>query len=133
MEIGVRTDVPWLLSAMYDRTRCPARGIQGGSPGGAGAVCTADGRELRPKRQQRIEADERVVLSLPSGGGYRKPSERDPELVARAVGDGLVSEERACDVYCVVLKGVEVPKSVDPDGEAPASPRAISHPWEPEE
>src|SRR5918998_598136 len=107
MEIGVRTDVPWVLSAMYDRTRCPARGIQGGSRGAAGAVRTANGRELHPKRQQHIEAGERVILSLPGGGGYGEPSERDPELVARDVGDGLISEERAREVYCVVLKGVE--------------------------
>ena len=132
MEIGVRTDVPWVLSAMYDRTRCPARGIQGGSPGAAGAVLTADGRELHPKRQQHIEAGERVVLSLPGGGGYGEPSERDPELVARDVGDGLISEERARDVYCVVLKGVEGPKSDDPDGEAAASLRATSHSQETE-
>jgi N-methylhydantoinase B len=128
MEIGVRTDVPWVLSAMYDRTRCPARGIQGGSPGGAGAVRTADGRELHPKRQQHIEAGDRVVLSLPGGGGYGEPSERDPELVARDVGDGLVSEERARDVYCVVLKGVEGPETGDPDQEATANLRAVSHP-----
>ena len=102
MEIGVRSDSAWVLSAMYDRTRCPAQGIQGGSPGGAGAVNTADGRELHPKRQQRIEAGERVVLSLPGGGGYGDPSERDPGLVTADVENGLVSAERAREVYGVV-------------------------------
>jgi N-methylhydantoinase B len=103
MEIGVRSDVPWVLSAMYDRTRCPAQGIQGGSPGAAGAVRTADGRELHPKRQQRMQAGERVVLSLPGGGGYGDPLEREPDLVARDVRDGLVSVERAREVYNVAL------------------------------
>jgi N-methylhydantoinase B len=103
MELGVRSHSPWVLSAMYDRTRCPARGIRGGSPGAAGAVRTADGRELHPKRQQRMDAEERVVLSLPGGGGYGDPLEREPCLVARDVADGLVSAKRAREVYNVAL------------------------------
>jgi N-methylhydantoinase B len=126
MEIGVRTPVHWVLSAMYDRTRCPAQGIQGGSPGGAGAVSTADGRELHPKRQQRVGAEERVVLSLPGGGGYGDPFEREPALVARDVGDRLVSVDRASAAYGVVLKEGEEPGSCVPDPEATASLRAAS-------
>jgi N-methylhydantoinase B len=103
MELGVRSDSPWVLSAMYDRTRCPAQGIQGGSPGAAGAVSTTDGRGLHPKRQQRMDAEERVVLSLPGGGGYGDPLEREPDLVARDVQNGLVSAGRAREVYNVAL------------------------------
>ena len=103
MEVGVRSRSPWVLSAMYDRTRCPAQGIQGGSPGAAGAVRTTAGKELHPKRQQRIGAEEQVILSLPGGGGYGDPLERDPKRVVRDVEDGLVSVERARDVYGVVL------------------------------
>ncbi len=126
MEIGVRSHAPWVLSAMYDRTRCPAQGIQGGSPGGAGAVSTADGRELHPKRQQRVGTGERVVLSLPGGGGYGDPFEREPALVARDVGDGLVSVDRASAAYGVVLKEGEAPGSCVPDPEATARVRAAS-------
>jgi N-methylhydantoinase B len=103
MEIGVRSGSPWTLSAMYDRTRCPARGICGGSPGATGTVRTSGARDLHPKRQQRIEAGERVILSLPGGGGFGAPTERDPARVARDVTDGLVSVERAREVYGVVL------------------------------
>ena len=103
MELGVRSHSPWVLSAMYDRTRCPAQGIQGGSPGAAGEVSTTDGRGLHPKRQQRMDAEERVVLSLPGGGGYGDPLEREPDLVARDVENGLVSVERAREVYNVAL------------------------------
>jgi N-methylhydantoinase B len=103
MEVGVRSRSPWVLSAMYDRTRCPAQGINGGSPGAAGAVRTAGGKELHPKRQQRIGAEERVILSLPGGGGFGAPAERDPDCVARDAADGLVSVERARDVYGVAL------------------------------
>jgi N-methylhydantoinase B len=103
MEIGVRSHAPWILSAMYDRTRCPAQGIQGGSPGAKGAVRTGQGRELHPKRQQRIEAEERVILSLPGGGGFGFAMERDPNRVAQDVSDGLVSAGRAREIYGVVL------------------------------
>jgi N-methylhydantoinase B len=103
MEVGVRGEHPWTLSAMYDRTRCPAQGIRGGSPGATGTVHTSSGEDLHPKRQQRIEAGERVVLGLPGGGGFGAPAQRDPERVARDVTDGLVSVERAREVYGVVL------------------------------
>jgi N-methylhydantoinase B len=50
MEIGVRSSSPWTLSAMYDRTRCSAQGICGGSPGPrercalrAAQTCTRNG------------------------------------------------------------------------------------------
>jgi N-methylhydantoinase B len=120
MEIGVRSHSPWVLSAMYDRTRCPAQGIQGGSPGGVGVVSTTEGRELHPKRQQRIEAGERIVLSLPGGGGYGDPLGRDPALVAADAENGLVSVERAREVYGVVLREGEEPGSYAPDPEATA-------------
>jgi N-methylhydantoinase B len=103
MEIGVRTRSPWILSAMYDRIRCPAQGIGGGSPGSAGAVHTASGEDLHPKRQQRILEGERVILSLPGGGGFGVAMERDPHQVAQDVSDGLVCVERAREVYSVVL------------------------------
>ena len=103
MEIGVRGDSSWVLSAMYDRTRCPAEGIQGGSPGGAGAVRIVDGDALHPKRQQRIPAGERVLLDLPGGGGFGDERERDPDQVVRDVTDGLFSVERAREVYSVAL------------------------------
>jgi N-methylhydantoinase B len=58
---------------------------------------------LHPKRQQRIVAEERGILSLPGGGGFGAPAKRDPTQVARDVADGLVSVERAREVYGVVL------------------------------
>ncbi len=124
MEIGVRSPSPWTLSAMYDRTRCPAQGIHGGSPGAAGAVRTTGGKELHPKRQQRIGAEERVVLSLPGGGGYGNPLEREPDLVARDVEDGLVSIERAREVYGVALTQTGQHGRYAVDAEATARLRA---------
>ena len=47
--------------------------------------------------------DERVILSLPGGGGFGAPTERVPARVARDATDGLVSVERAREVYGIVL------------------------------
>ncbi|MBA3791379.1 MAG: hydantoinase B/oxoprolinase family protein [Rubrobacter sp.] len=123
MEIGVRGDSDWVISAMYDRTKCAAQGICGGSPGATGTVRAADGGELHPKRQQRLAASERVTLSLPGGGGYGDPLEREPRMVARDVEDGLVSVERAREVYGVVLARDERAGPYTVDAEATASQR----------
>ena len=126
MEIGVRSHSPWTLSAMYDRTRCPAQGVNGGSPGGAGAVRTAGGEDLHPKRQQRLQAGERVILSLPGGGGFGAATQREPERVARDVSEGLVSAERAREIYRVVLTEADGHCAVD--GEATDRLRAGNGP-----
>ena len=118
MEIGVRGGSGWTLSAMYDRTRFPAQGMRGGFPGGEGSARTASGEALHPKRQQRIPGSERVVLRLPGGGGHGDPFEREPTQVTRDVEDGLVSTERARDVYGVVLKEGELPGMYTVDAEA---------------
>ena len=123
MEIGVRGDSGWTLSAMYDRTRFPAQGMRGGFPGGEGSARTASGEALHPKRQQRIPGGGRVVLRLPGGGGHGDPFEREPAQVTRDVEDGLVSVERARDVYGVVLKEGERPGTYTVDAEATARHR----------
>jgi N-methylhydantoinase B len=131
MEIGVRGGSDWTLSAMYDRTKVPARGMRGGYPGGAGSVRTAGGEALHPKRQQRIPGGERVVLSLPGGGGYGDPLEREVSMVARDVEDGLVSLERARDVYGVVLTEGKRPGTYAVDAEATARRRVFEPPERP--
>jgi N-methylhydantoinase B len=130
MEIGVRGGSDWTLSAMYDRTKFPARGMRGGHPGGAGSVRTAGGEALHPKRQQRIPGGEQVVLSLPGGGGYGDPLEREPDLVARDVEDGLISVERAHRIYGVVLREIGRHGEYGVDAEATGRLRAgaTSHP-----
>jgi N-methylhydantoinase B/oxoprolinase/acetone carboxylase alpha subunit len=99
MEIGVRSSTPWTLSAMYDRTRCSAQGICGGSSGATGTVRTSDGRDLHPKRQQRIGADERVILTRSRPGSPRRCGRsrlgRACSRVLRGRSDGDRSARRA--------------------------------------
>ena len=64
-----------------------------------------------------------MVLRLPGGGGHGDPLEREPAQVTRDVEDGLVSVERARDVYGVVLKEGERPGTYTVDAEATARHR----------
>jgi N-methylhydantoinase B len=67
----------------------------------------------------RLATGDMFVMRTGGGGGWGDPFERDPELVARDVRVGLLTEERARTIYGVVLTGD--PKTVD--CEATASER----------
>ena len=41
--------------------------------------------------------------AVPGGGGYGAPLDRDPDLVARDVARGYISDATALDTYGVVL------------------------------
>jgi N-methylhydantoinase B len=66
--------------------------------------------ELRPH--------EALVAECCSGGGYGEPPERDPERVLHRVVEGWISEERARDVYGVVLATEDGSPSVDREATA---------------
>mgnify|MGYP002623287384 CR=1 FL=1 len=99
IEVGVRTDEPYVVSALSDRFRFQAAGYAGGGSGANGGFATSTGRVLNPKLSVRMAADETFTLELPGGGGFHKPGERSPEDVAHDVAAGMVSEEAAKDVY----------------------------------
>ena len=55
------------------------------------AVRLRSGTVLRTKGYQVIPAGDRLILELPGGGGMGSPEQRDPELIARDLRDGLVT------------------------------------------
>ncbi len=95
IEIEPRAGYDFYFNAMYDRVQNPARGRDGGMPGGAGRVELADGTTLRSKGRQLVKNGQRLVLSLPGGGGYGTPSGRDPALVAADLDAGFITKEQA--------------------------------------
>ncbi|MBY5931466.1 hydantoinase B/oxoprolinase family protein [Tateyamaria omphalii] len=95
IEIEPRAGYDFYFNAMFDRVKNPARGRDGGGPGGEGRVELADGTQLRSKGRQLVKNGQRLVLSLPGGGGYGVPSGRDPALVAADVDAGLITKEQA--------------------------------------
>ena len=103
MILSVRSAEPVIHSAMYDRTKFPALGYQGGHNGGLGDFTLSDGTHPHPKAQYRLSPDKKVVLRLPGGGGFYPPQERDPELVRQDVLNGYVSAQAARTQYGVAL------------------------------
>ncbi len=105
MEVEHRHGAPFGIHATFERVKYPARGREGGLPGGNGRLSLANGTEMRPKGFQVIPAGERLVVEMPGGGGYGDPKQRDPALVQRDLRYGLVSPEHAERDYGVKAEG----------------------------
>lgn len=101
--LGVRTDQPYQLACMFDRTRHPARGYRGGKAGAPGEILLSSGERPHPKQTLLLPPDTEVTLGLPGGGGFFDPLERPPELVLEDFLDGLVSLDGARRDYGVVI------------------------------
>src|SRR5262249_21881482 len=87
----------------FERVRNPARGRDGGRPGGAGAVTLRSGRPIRPKGRQTVPPRDAIRLELPGGGGFGDPRRRDPQRVRDDVLDGLITAEEARRDYGVAV------------------------------
>ena len=109
-------DVKLTLSS--DRAKVAPWGLFDGLPASRSrsAVVEPDGNTapLPSKVTTTVESGRVIVTETPGGGGWGDPRTRDPEAVRSDVVEGLVSIERAREVYGVVLK----PGSVDVDLEA---------------
>jgi N-methylhydantoinase B len=103
-------------SVQCDRALIPPWGIFGGESAAPifNYIETAEGQKrfihmgkitAYPMRRGDV-----VVIQAAGGGGYGDPLERDPNLVAEDVADGYVSQDRAAEVYGVVLT-----RTGDPD------------------
>jgi N-methylhydantoinase B len=99
MEIGTKGDLEFAVNATFDRVAHAPKGREGGLDGAPGVVRLKSGKKLRTKGFQVIPDGDRLILELPGGGGIGNPRQRDPELVARDVRDGLVSEVAARATY----------------------------------
>ena len=68
-------------------------------------VVSPDGkpRDLPSKVTTYVSGDHVIETQTPGGGGWGDPQERDVEAVRRDVVEGLVSPQRARDVYGVAI------------------------------
>src|SRR6266545_2305066 len=103
-EVGYRGDGSWAVSAMLDRTRFPATGLDGGQPGALGELILDDGTRPQPKALVALTPGARVQLNLPGGGGYGDPLARDPQRVLDDVVNGYVSIAAVEREYGVVIR-----------------------------
>ena len=99
IEIEPRAGYDFYFNAMFDRVENPARGRNGGSAGAAGRVELADGTKLRSKGRQLVRNTQRLKLSLPGGGGYGDPLDREKALVEADLRAGLITTDEAKNDY----------------------------------
>ena len=120
VHLRVRSDRPLIFTAMFDRTKFPARGLRGGGPGALGEILLDDGTPLTPKGRHEIAPERTLILRLPGGGGYGDPLARSPEAVLEDVRNGFVSPQQAEEVYGTVID----PQTQSLNAEATAARRA---------
>lgn len=79
--------------------RAPA-GFDGGHEGRPAAIESLDDdRSIPPNGEDSLQPGETLRLTSATPGGYGDPQERDPAAVARDIRRGLLSPDRARDVY----------------------------------
>jgi N-methylhydantoinase B len=105
-----RLERPWSMVGMFDRTKFPAQGAAGGGQGATGEFSLSDDERPNPKQLIWIQPDVTAHVTLPGGGGYFHPFERDPRRVLNDVAHGYVSLEAAERQY-----GVKITCSARPD------------------
>ncbi len=99
LEIEPRAGYDFWFNAMFDRIDWPARGRDGGGPGAPGSVELTDGTRLNGKGRQLVASGSRLRLSLPGGGGYGDPRQRDRALVRADLAAGYITPEQASNDY----------------------------------
>src|SRR5260370_10698774 len=93
MEVGTLDTAPFAISAYYDRIDHPPRGREGGQNGAAGTLKLTSGGTLRGMGQQTVAQKDRVIISMPGGGGLGNPRRRAVDAVAQDVREGFISAE----------------------------------------
>ncbi len=87
------------VSKMFDRTRHPARGRDGGGAGAVGGARLGDGTPLKGMGREMIPEGARLIVETPGGGGAGAPAERVRALVERDLRQGFVSADAAIGTY----------------------------------
>jgi N-methylhydantoinase B len=103
IELGGADETPIAMLCNFERIHNPAKGREGGGEGAAGRVSLASGKKIGAKGRQGVPGGDFIRLETPGGGGFGDPAGRDPEQVALDVADGIVSPERAREIYRVAL------------------------------
>ena len=103
-EVSCLGETSWGVSALVDRTRFPAAGLEGGQSGSLGEFLVNNTIRPQAKALIPLAPGARVQLNPPGGGGYGDPHRRPVELVLDDVINGYVSLEAAEREYGVVIR-----------------------------
>ena len=115
--LGLRREIKILteeasLSVLSDKNMIPPFGVLGGfwgAPNRFGVIRKEKwiAPSSIPGKVTRfpLEQGDVVVMETSGGGGYGDPLERDPERIAKDLGEGLITKEKAKTRYGVIFKG----------------------------
>ncbi len=103
MEVATLDEAPFAISAYSDRVDHPPRGRDGGHNGMAGKVELDSGKKLRGMGQQTVPKTEKLIISMPGGGGLGNPRKRPTTAVAEDVRQGFISSDAARRDYGVAV------------------------------
>jgi len=102
LDYRIRADNSF-LTAYYTRSRFPAWALAGGNEGSPNyiEVIRESGERERFSSVSGLTVmqDDVICIVTGNGGGLGNPAERDRESVRNDVRNGLISRERAADVY----------------------------------
>jgi N-methylhydantoinase B len=92
------------LTVGFGRHRFPPWGVDGGREGSVNyvEVVPADGsapRRFGKVARMPLQAGDLIRLVTGTGGGHGDPREREPELVAEDLADGIITKREAREVY----------------------------------
>lgn len=103
IEVSNREAAPFAIFARFQRVLYPAEGRDGGAAGAAGVIGLKSGQPIKARGTQIVPTGDRLIVSMPGGGGVGDPLQRDPADVADDVVNGYVSAEAARLIYKVVV------------------------------
>jgi len=94
---------------MPRRGKCPPWGIRGGTPGEPGGYLLKMPGErkftMRGGSHIPVPVGAEAIVRTGGGGGWGKPQDREPSVVAHDVAEGFISAEAARKLYGVVVRG----------------------------
>jgi N-methylhydantoinase B len=99
LEFAHADGAAFAVSKMFERTRYPARGRDGGKPGAPGGARLDDGSKLKGMGRELIPAGRRLIVETPGGGGVGDPRNRSSDALAADRRSGLVSDAAAGQDY----------------------------------
>ncbi len=96
------------VTAVLERTKSPAPGLEGGGTGraNAAAIRYPNGARTTLAKTTRLMVPKgaTIELSTGGGGGYGPPAARDPGAIRADLGEGYVTEEHVSTHYPHVLE-----------------------------
>ncbi len=96
IEMTSAIEEPFMVFLSVERIKNPAKGRAGGLPGAPGRIrVTGRAEDIPGKSELTVQTGEKLIFDTPGGGGFGPPEARAPDMLARDVAQGLVSQEAA--------------------------------------